>query len=345
MKITARNAEHFIDRPDPGLRAALVYGPDRGMVTERARRLARSRVADLDDPFRVSELTWATIDADPARLIDEAAALSLTGGARVVRVRDAANDLAPHFAALLEAAVEGMALVVAEAGDLGRGAALRKLFEAADNGAAIACYGDDEGSLEALIRGTLDQAGLNANHGALAYLKANLGSDRLVTRAELDKLVLYMRGQDRLDEADAAACIGDSADITRDDLAFAATAGDHLGAGRALTRLGGAGTTPVSVLGALARHLQRLHLVRGRIGQGARLEEAIAALRPPVFFKRAPAFRAHAQSWSTARLAAAMDLLVQAEIDCKTTGMPAALIASLAVMRITEAGRRQRPGH
>src|SRR5437764_15481149 len=80
MEIKSHQADRFVARPPAGLVAALVYGPDQGMVRERATALAKSVVSDLNDPFRVSELDEATLDADPARLWDEAAALSMIGG-------------------------------------------------------------------------------------------------------------------------------------------------------------------------------------------------------------------------------------------------------------------------
>jgi DNA polymerase-3 subunit delta len=121
--------------------AALVYGPDPGMVRERAAALAKSVVPDLSDPFRVAELDESALDSDPARLWDEAVALSMIGGRRVVRVRGAGNALAKEFERFL-ADPKGDALIVVEAGDLAKSASLRRVFEEADNAAAVACYPD-----------------------------------------------------------------------------------------------------------------------------------------------------------------------------------------------------------
>ena len=61
-----------------------------------------------------------------------------------------------------------------------------------------------------------------ASPEALAYLAANLGGDRQLTRRELEKLVLYKGDAGgRVELADALACVGDSADLTLDDLAYA----------------------------------------------------------------------------------------------------------------------------
>jgi DNA polymerase-3 subunit delta len=138
MKLAGSRIESFLRRPDPGIRGVLLYGPDAGLVRERAENLARTVCPDLRDPFRVAELTAATLAADPTRLADEAAQISLMGGRRVVRVRDAGDALAPLFTRFL-AAPAGDALVIAEAGDLPARSALRRAFDEAAVAAAIGC--------------------------------------------------------------------------------------------------------------------------------------------------------------------------------------------------------------
>lgn len=339
MKISAGRADRFAAHPDPAARAVLVYGPDRGLVTERAEALALSRVDDLSDPFLVTELTGAALAKDPARLADEVAAQSLIGGERVVRVREAGNDLAKLFGGFLDTPPDG-ALVVVEAGDL-RPGALRTLFEKADNAAAIACYADDQNALEGVVRDALGAHGLRADRDAMAYLIANLGADRGVTRGELDKLALYMSGGgDTVTLDDAAACVGDSALIALDDAAYAVAGGDHAAAGRVLGRLARDGVAPITVLRAVSRHLQALHLVAGRAARGERLDQVIRGLRPPVHFKRVDSFRAQAQRWTAPNLATALGMTLAAERDCKTTGLPAQAVMSMALMRITEGARK-----
>ena len=82
MKVSANEADRFARAPRAKIRAVLVYGPDAGLVRERAGILKRSVVEDPSDPFRVTELTGRQLSDDPARLADESAALALTGGRR-----------------------------------------------------------------------------------------------------------------------------------------------------------------------------------------------------------------------------------------------------------------------
>ena len=58
-----------------------------GWCAERADTLAKSVVADFKDPFNYIDLTDADLKTEPARLADEAAALSFAGGERVVRLK------------------------------------------------------------------------------------------------------------------------------------------------------------------------------------------------------------------------------------------------------------------
>ena len=337
MKITPKNVESFIRSPDPGVRAVLLYGPDDGLVRERAGTLLAAVAEDPADPFQVTELSAAELKDDPARLADEAAALSLTGGRRVVRLRPADDSLAPRLQDFL-AETPGEALVILEAGDLGPRSPLRKAFEGARQGAAVPCYRDDERGLSALISESLRAAGLSASPDALAYLTGNLGGDRQLTRRELEKLALYMSaggaGGGRVELEEAQAVVGDSAARTLDDLAYAMAGGQLRELDRILTRAFQEGAQPVAALRAGARHLQRLHLVTGQVALGAPLGDAVAKLRPPLFWKVRDRFTNQARAWSREALARALSRLLEAERVCKQTGAPAEAICGRALLSI-----------
>jgi len=334
MKVAANQADRFAKSPDPKLRAVLVYGPDSGLVRERVGTLLRSVVADPGDPFRVAELTAGQLTADPALLGDEAAALALTGGRRVVQVLDAGDELAALFGQFLNDP-PGEALVLLRSGDLPARSKLRKVFESADLGAALACYRDDARSLSSVIAEMLGEQGFSASRDALAYLTANLGGDRQLTRRELEKLVLYMGGGGgKVELEDARACVGDSAALSLDDLAYAVGGGDRAGLERALQRSFEEGSNPVAALRGVARHFQRLHFVSGTVAGGAAQSDAMKRLRPPVFWKLTDRFKAQSSAWSVPQLAESLEQLMTAEAACKTTGAPAETIAGRTLLQI-----------
>src|SRR5579864_1275498 len=182
MRLPAARVAAFLRRPDPEIRAILLYGPDAGLVRERAETLARGVCPDLHDPFRVAEPTAAALAADPARLADEAAQISLMGGRRVVRVREAGDALASLFARFLSDP-PGDAVVVVEAGDLPGRSALRRAFDDAPAGASIGCYPDTPRDLAAVIRETCAERRIAVSRDATDFLVGHLGGDRLLTRS------------------------------------------------------------------------------------------------------------------------------------------------------------------
>jgi DNA polymerase III subunit delta len=344
MKIDARRVDAFLRRPDPAVRTILVYGPDGGLVRERAEMLARTVVPDLADPFRIAAFTGRALITDPARLADEAAALVFGGGRRVLRVRDAGDDVAALLATFLEDArgdpLES-ALTIVEAGDLGPRSRLRTLFESNAAAAAIPCYADDADGVAALIQSRLRRDGIAIAPDALDYLVAHLGNDRMVTRGEIEKLALYAGRDGRLELPDVVGCVGDSGALSLDEIAMAVSDGDLPGLLRALDRAFADGNAPVSVLRAVARHFQRLHLAAGLVAGGQKPEQAIAALRPPVFFKARGPFLAQLRRWPPAWLGSALSRLTEAEIACKTTGMPDETLCVRTLMEIARAARRK----
>lgn len=344
MKIPHARCDGFVRKPDPDLCAVLIYGPDAGLVRERVEALVTAVAGTLDDAFRTAEIAAPDLRDDPARLWDEAAALSLTGGRRVVRVRNGSDRLSELLVDFLKQAAASRAkagaLVIVEAGELGPRSGLRKLFETAAHAAAVPCYLDEGRGLETVIRETLRKHGLTVTSEALAYLADHLGGDRVITRSELEKLALYVEGNNEVGIEDAAACIGDSAARGLEDVAYAAAGGDQAELDRALNRVYFQGTNPITVLRAAARHFQRLHFASGMIAAGESVDKALDALRPRPFFKTEPRFRTQLKIWPLERIGTALELLMRAELECKTTGMPAAAICARALVRIAQSARR-----
>src|SRR5690606_28964554 len=137
-------------------------------VAERAGLLCRAVTPDLNDPFNVTVLTESDIDGDETRLDEALTALSMIGGRRLVRVRLGSEKASvdKRLAVALRTHADGgynpAAMLVSEAGALGRDSALRKAAEAAQGAVAIACYEDETGDVARMTREALaaDKVGL-----------------------------------------------------------------------------------------------------------------------------------------------------------------------------------------
>lgn len=317
---------------DPGpCRAILLFGEDVGMIRERAEALVRTVAGSLDDPFRVVDLTRDQIEQLP----DESASMSLTGGRRVVRVRDLTDNVATVDAVRAVLKRSGDALIVLEGAGLAAKSKLRTLLEAAPNGAAIGCYPEEGRALEDTIKATLQASQVGIDPDALSWLAAQLGADRVSTRAELEKLALYVGPGRRVDLAAAMECVGDLAGLSLDDALFAATEGEVATADRALELAMAEGAAPVQVLRAGLAHLQRLHRARLAMDQdGLNAADAAKTLRPPVFYRRTRAFTRAVSLWPAPALLAAIAGLSEAERGCKRTGWPDQMLCRNAVLAL-----------
>ncbi len=340
MKLKAAQAENFLRAPDAKAQLVLIYGEDEGLVRERAVRLAKTVVEDLKNPFRVIELGTAQLKEDASRLRDEAAAISFGGGRRVIRILDIGEAQAPVIADFL-ADPAGDALIVIEAGSLASKSKLRQTVEKAGNGMALPCYADSGRDIEALINSVMEDHKLRIDRDAIRYLVGNLGSDRMISRSELEKLALYALKEGQVTLADAMSCVGDSSARHYDDVVQAVSQGNVTSLDSALTRLVEEGLNPVGALRMMIGYFQKLHLVKGQMAQGTNAEQAMKSLRPPLFFKAADQFRANLQNWALGNLQRALQILLEAEKDCKSGLAIPETIAHRAMIKVAVARQKQ----
>jgi DNA polymerase-3 subunit delta len=329
MKLEPRRTEEFLR--DPGrTRAVLLYGDDVGLIRERATRLVRLVAGSADDPFRVVELERDGTGAIPA----EMAALSLTGGRRVVRVRDVGDAATSPVQAAL--AAPGEALLVLEAPGLPAKSKLRALIDKEADAVSIGCYPAEGRALEQTIRGVLNSVRVTVEEDALAWLTGQLGADQAVTVSEVEKLALFVGPGGRVDMAAARECVGDLAGLSLEDALFAATAGEVAAADRALELALAEGAAPVQVARAGLGHVQRLQRARAAMADGVSAAEAARAVRPPLFFRRQTAFTQALTTWSPPALEWAAQRFWDAERACKRTGAPDMTIARNAVAGVAQ---------
>ncbi len=129
VALKAAEVDRFVARPDPALPIVLVFGPDAGLVRERAEALIRKSVDDPEDPFALARLDGDDLSGEPARLIEEANTIPLFGGRRAIWVKAGSRNFAPAVEALV-ASPSPDCRVVIEAGDLKRSAPAARALRA-----------------------------------------------------------------------------------------------------------------------------------------------------------------------------------------------------------------------
>lgn len=312
-KLKAHEVDSYLTRP-LAHRIILIYGPDRGLVSERAKLVATATKVPLDDPFSVIRLEAALIQSDPARLADEALTVSMFGGDRLVWIKDAGNEKGLVDALKpLASDPPANATILIEADDLKPASGLRTLCENAPSAVALPCYADDSRAIDGLIDRELAAVGLAISIDARNLLKSCLGGDRLASKAELEKLVLYCRGSKRIEIADVEAAIGDVSSVTSDELVDAMLSGNLVALDAAFAALSAKGTSLQGTALILARQMTSLAEQRSSMERDGKSASAVvAAARPPIFFTRKPLVERILGSTPLARFLSYLDRLQEA---------------------------------
>ncbi len=343
MKIAPARADRFCAAPESDIRLVLIYGSNEGLVRARAEACVKAVAEDPGDPFRVTSLNPALLRDEPGRLADEAAALSLVGGRRAVRLRGATEAVVPAVRSCLTLpATES--LVIAEAGPLTPRSGLRRLCEQEASLAAIACYDESAEDAAGLIGALCAKRGIKVAPETASWLAERLGGDRRQIESGVEKIAVYLGDPgteiDALTMEVAEACVGDAAEASADAVARLALSGDREGLDRAMSRALYGGVQPITILRAAARRIARVHLAVAALEAGASRADAMGGLKPPVFPRDRATFAQEMTLWPSARAARALGLLTRAERDCKVSGGASEAICWQALLRIARGARR-----
>ena len=336
--LKAGEVDSFLRRPDPRYPIVLIYGPDQGLVSERARLLARSGVENPDDPFQLIRMDGDQLASDPMRLVDEAHTVPMFGGKRSIWVRMGNNPLAEAIGQLC-AVPPRDALIVLEAGELAPKSPLRNLIEKASTAVALPCFVDEIKSLDLLVDQGLKQYGLQIDRDAKVVLIERLGADRLMSRNEIDKLALYVSGRQRITLADVDAMMTDTGTVNLDQLIDSVFVGDSNNADEMLRRCFAEHLDAGMIVGALLRHTILLQQSRALLDQGKDLASITQASR--LHFKRKNAFEKQIRSWKREVLERAIAHLFEAQTMARKTSALADSIVSRCCLDLSRHSKRR----
>ncbi len=339
--LKASQVDGFVRRPDPKMRAILVYGPDRGAVSERSRNIVKTIAGTLDDPFTIARIDETDLGEHAGLLEDEARAIPMMGGPRVVWITGAATHSAAAVGRYLEEPVDN-AVVIAEAGPLQTSAKLRQTFERSKIACALPCFADSVRSLGQVIDETVSEFGHRIAPEAKHRLTSLLGADRRLTRTELEKLCTYCHGRETIETMDVDAICGDASALDLDGLVDGTFEGEVDRLDLAFARLIGAGTATQQMIAVLYTHIGKLRSLKLKVDSGDDPKSAVSALRPPVHFSRKDSMIRQVRLWSVEDLNRAAQATAAAEYETRRSDGLAETIVARHFLSLGQAAGRQR---
>jgi DNA polymerase III subunit delta len=304
VKASKGSIGRALDQPSPEIRFYLFHGPDEAQSRALAQRLADTLGASK------SAMPAAAVRADPASLVDEASAMSLFGGKRVIWIEPATKDIEEGVAALLDAP-STESPVVAIAGSLTKSSPLLKLAEGSPRALAYASYVPEGQDAERMVRDIGRRFGLEIAPPLAARLADAAANDQAIVAQELQKFALYLdaspEAPKELDHAAIDAVGADNAEGDFQRLADLALAGQIQELSDGLARLPAGGSEAIPVIRSLQRRLLMLAPIRARMERGERLDAVMTSLGRALFWKDKSKVEGMLRKWSSKGLATAAE--------------------------------------
>jgi DNA polymerase III subunit delta len=300
VKASKANIARAVDQPAAATRFYLFYGPDEAQSRGLAARLLEGLGAAK---FLVSA---GALKSDPAALADEAGAMSLFGGKRLIWIEPAGDEIADAVTALLEAPA-GESPVVAIAGALRKTSALLKLAESSLEALTFPAYAPEGQDAERMVIELGRRFGLKIDSPVAARLAAAAGNDQAIAAQELQKLALYIDASPQAPKNLDHGAIDDvGADATEGDflrLADLALSGEVHELADQLARLPHGGNEAIPVVRSLQRRLLMLAPLSARVARGERVDAVMASAGKALFWKEKAKIQRMLSSWSAGDLA------------------------------------------
>ncbi len=316
MKVSPREIASFLAKPPDGIRVILLHGSDSGLRSSRSQQLAALYSDDLDDVFSVTQISGASLSGEPGKIADAAAEIPMFG-TRLVLVKATGTELLDACKLLL-AKPKHEAMVIIDASDTNTKHAVVKLFEQSDTAAAIGCYPDNDGDIRLLAQTIFRQDNVSVDRDGLELISSRLGSDHAVTRAELEKLVLFAGPGGTLTLENISEALGDSAVLTVDDVADALASGNVPALSKALRKAWREEANCVMITRGCQTYFKQLGILGYAVLAGQSPQNAVRGLRPPAHFKLQKALIRNLKNWQPQSCMNMVNRLQDIEINIKS---------------------------
>ena len=297
----------------------LLHGPDEA----GSRALAGAAGQALGAEAERIEMSGAELRNDPARLADEAASISLFGGARYIVVEPAGDEAVPALEALIGSPAAGNPVLLV-AGALRPASRLLKLALAEERAVAFASYPPEGRELDRMVLDMARELGLIVRPDVAGRIGEASGGNRAILARELDKFALYLdAAPDRPkpvehETVDAVGVASEEGDLSR--LVDGVGGGDSRLVQAELLRLASEGVTGVPLIRAVLRRMTLLARLRAEVDRGNSVDAVMASQGKALFWKEKPVIAQQLSRWRSDLLAKSVGRLLEAERQVKASG-------------------------
>ncbi|HEX8644391.1 MAG TPA: DNA polymerase III subunit delta [Allosphingosinicella sp.] len=341
MKASRPQVERALQSPAETL-FFLFHGPDEA----GSRALVKALAAAMGDGAERVDFSGGELKSDPARLADEAASISLFGGARYIVVEPAGEEVLAALEALIEAPAAGNPVALV-AGAIKPTSKLLKLALAHPAALACASYVPEGRDAERMVAELARAEGLILRPGLARRIADACAGNRAVAEQELRKLALFADAAPEApreidhDAIDAIGAASEEGDLGR--LVDSVVTGNSETLAAELARLRSEGIEGIPLIRAMLRRMVLLSRLRAEVEAGNGVGAVMASpAAKSIFWKEKEAVAGQIGRWRSNLLAKSVTRLVEAERQVKASGGLGALAVDEELFAISRQAARLR---
>ncbi|MBT4921698.1 MAG: DNA polymerase III subunit delta [Rickettsiales bacterium] len=320
MKVANNLIDDFIKSKIQGLKAALIYGADEGIVFERKNNIITSILGADYDNLHLVEYHMKNISDNFGVVIDESNSFSLIPGRKLLVVSDAKDTISANLTDYFGSLKSDSFLLIL-AGDLKAGGKLRKMFEDGKDIVTLPCYTDDEVGLRNIIMSDLKSDGYEIGYDLASYIANDFYGNRQILRSELNKLKQYLGDKKLVEFDDVDQIISGAKEKNFQDFANKIASLDVRNIRAEIDLNKKLGANSITLCRVLINYFTKLHMAASYRSQDMSNSDAVNKVKPPVFFKQKSLMIQHLNKWSNDKIFDFLSKIQQYELMLKKNSM------------------------
>ncbi|AGA63998.1 DNA polymerase III delta subunit [Liberibacter crescens BT-1] len=299
IEIKSYELEKFILKNIFSYYLFIIYGPDRGLISETTDILKESLGISYNNPFSFINLNLSEIQKEKTKFLDEVNSTSLFNEKKIIIIKDISTEkfILEYLEHIIKYPPEKNKIIITT-GEFKKDNPIRKITEKVNSIVSISCYNDDIRILNSLIDKELLIEKAKITTKARQILIKYLGGDRIASRNEIRKLLLYCSKKPLIEESDVIDIIGDCSIISIDDAVDSLICGNTSDLLQFTKKIFLEKIPATVLLQACLRKFQLLYTMRIEIEyKNLSVTEVLQKYGKNIFFKRKAALQKALKIW------------------------------------------------
>ena len=199
--------------------------------------------------------------------------------------------------------IEKYCVLIIKSHQLGPKSSLRILFEKSKNYIIVPCYEETNQEKNQLISNYFEKEGITISENEVMSISNVISNERFEIKNEVKKLILVLKSSEsKKNIVDMLSFLSESAEVDTTRFIHSIFSGKKITFTKDYNKVSDFGTENIRLLNSILDHLYRILEVKEKMKTGISSYQAIASLKPPVFFKYSDSFKKQVKIFKTNEL-------------------------------------------